>query len=147
MKKLIKYFYYTFTIIFVALTLIEIIIYMNTYSNLLGIIYLFLNFFIIFLLATISFNYEKANPKIRISKNILVIIIGIFSSFIISLLVPHLIPYIDSSFVFEEKILIISKILKPILYIIMIFLSYLDLNKKLINFNVLKKRNTKIDNN
>lgn len=138
--KIIKYFYYGITIVFILLTLFEIIIYMKTYSNLLGIIYLFLNFFIIFMLTTVSFNYNKANKKIRISKNILSILIGISSSFIISLFIPYLINYLDSSFVFEERIFLISKILKPILYLLLLFISYADIGKKINLFSFVKKK-------
>lgn len=130
MNKLIKYFYYIISVIFLVLTFIEIIVYMRMYSNLLGIIYLFLNFFILFLLITISFNYEKANKKIRISKVVLAIIIGIISSFVISLLIPSLITYTDSSFVFEDKVFLISKVLKPILYLTLLVLCYFEIGGK-----------------
>lgn len=112
------------------LTIIEIFVYMKMYSNLLGVVYLFINFFIFFLLFTISINFEKANKNIRFSKNILVIILGLVAGFVVSLLIPFMISYTDSSFVFENKIFITSKILKPIIFLLLGYFSFLEMNTK-----------------
>ena len=132
------------TILFVVCTLIEIGIYLNMYSNLLGIIYMFNNYFILFLFFTITYNYNKGNKNIRISKNILAIIIGIFSSFLLGLIIPKVITYIDSSFIFESKIYITSKILKPILYLFLAMLTFLEIKPNILkdivqSINVYKK--------
>lgn len=129
-RKNLKYGYYLITALFSILTVIEIFIYMKMYSNLLGVIYLYINFFIFFMLYTVSINYNKANKNIRFSKIILLIILGIISSFVVSLMIPYFIDYTDSSFVFEEKVFIISKIFKPLLYLALGYFSYLEYDFK-----------------
>lgn len=133
-----KYGYYLITILFCMLTIIEIFIYMRMYSNLLGVIYLFINFFIFFLLFTVSINFDKANKNIRFSKIILVIILGIFASFIVSLFIPSMISYTDSSFVFENRIFVTSKILKPIIFLMLGYLSIIELDIKYKLFKLAK---------
>ena len=84
MNRFIKYFYVFITALFALLTAYEIYMYMKIDSNYIGIFYLFFNFFVMFLLFTITFNYKTANKNIRFSKNIVVIIVGIFSSFVLA---------------------------------------------------------------
>ena len=69
MNRIIKYFYVFITALFALFTAYEIYMYMKVDSNYFGIFYLFLNFFVMFLLFTITYNYESANRNIRISKN------------------------------------------------------------------------------
>lgn len=137
-RKNLKYGYYLITMLFCVLTIIEIFVYIRMYSNLLGVIYLFINFFIFFLLFTVSINFEKANKNIRFSKIILVIVLGLVAGFVVSLLLPFMISYTDSSFVFENKIFITSKILKPIIFLILGYFGFLELDIKYKLFKLIK---------
>ena len=127
MNKSLKYFYYIITAIFMFLTIFEIYTYMKMESNYLGLFYLFFNLFIMFLLFTISYNYDKSNKEIRISKNIMAIIFGLIASFILGLLLPNIFNYKDASYLFTKNIKIISKIIKPIIYIFLGVASYIEI--------------------
>ncbi len=130
MNRFIKYFYVFITALFALLTAYEIYMYMKIDSNYIGIFYLFFNFFVMFLLFTITFNYKTANKNIRFSKNIVVIIVGIFSSFVLALLLPNIFHYTDDSFLFENSIYVISKIIKPIIYISLGAVSALEMKRR-----------------
>ena len=145
MKSFLKYSYILITILFIVCTFIEVGIYLNTYSNLLGIIYMFINYFILFLFFTITLNYSKGSRNIRISKNIMAIILGVFSSFFLGLIVPGLISYVDSSFIFNRRIYITSKIIKPILYLVLSVITLFEIKPNLLNvihenINIHKKK-------
>ena len=127
MKKLIKYFYIFLAAIFLLCTLFEIYVYMKNKSSDVGIFYLFFNFFIMFLLISIIFNYDKSNMNIRVSKNIISIIVGIFTSFVLSFVLSFIFKYTDSSYLFNDSIFIVSKIVKPIIYIMLGAVSVLEL--------------------
>lgn len=135
-RKYLKSGYYLATSVFIVLTLIEMFVYLKMYSNILGMLYLFINYFIMFLLISLCFNYEKSNRNIRFSKILISIVLGILSSFIISLFVPYIISYTDSSYVFEEKIYVVSKILKPIVYLVFGYLTYKEFDFKISNIKV-----------
>ena len=100
MTKTAKIFYWVASILYVLATIYEIYIYMSMESNYVGIIYLFLSFFVMFLMLTVSYNYDRASVKHRISKNIIAISVGLFSSYIISLILPHVMGYEDASRMF-----------------------------------------------
>ncbi len=142
MKNFFKYSYIIITILFIVCTFIEIFIYLNIYSNLLGIIYMFNNYFILFLLFTVSYNYIKSNKKIRISKNIMAIIIGIFTSYLLGFIIPNLINYTDQSFIFNKKIYLTSKIIKPILYLLLGTITLFELKPNILNkfIDIYKKK-------
>lgn len=127
MNRFIKYFYVFITMLFAVLTAYEIYIYMSVNSNYFGIIYLFLNFFAMFLLFTITINYKEGSKKIRVSKNVVVIIIGIISSFILTLILPKIFNYSDDTYLFNNKVFMISKIIKPIIYLSLGVISTLEI--------------------
>lgn len=127
MNRFIKYFYVFITMLFAVLTAYEIYIYMSINSNYFGIIYLFLNFFVMFLLFTITINYKEGSKKIRVSKNVVVIIIGIISSFILTLILPKIFNYSDDTYLFNDKVFIISKLIKPIIYLSLGVISALEI--------------------
>lgn len=129
MNRFIKYFYVFITALFALFTAYEIYIYMKVDSNYFGIFYLFLNFFVMFLLFTITYNYESANRNIRISKNIVSIIVGVLSSFVLTYLLPYIFHYVDDSFLFNDSIYVISKIIKPIMYLSLGVVSYLEIKQ------------------
>lgn len=127
MNRFIKYFYVFITSIFVLLTLYEIILYLRIDSNYVGVFYLFFNFFVMFLLFTITINYETAKRNIRISKNIFAIIVGIFNSFLLTFVLTHIFSYTDSSYLFTDSIFVISKIIKPIIYLSLGAISVIEI--------------------
>lgn len=106
---------------------------------------MFINYFILFLFFTITLNYSKGSRNIRISKNIMAIILGVFSSFFLGLIVPGLISYVDSSFIFNRRIYITSKIIKPILYLVLSVITLFEIKPNLLNvihenINIHKKK-------
>ena len=129
MNKFINNFYKIITILFAILTIYEMFIYMNNNASYFGLFYLFLNFFIMFLLITIAYNFKTSNKKIRFSKNMIVIIIGIISSFILTLILPYIFNYSDEAYLYNEKIYIISKIIKPIIYLTIGIISIVEIKK------------------
>lgn len=126
-KRVISLIYLLLTLIFVILTLVEIIIYISMNSNLLGLLYLFGNFFIIYILFMNNYNYIKTNIKVRISNNIVIVMLGIFLSFILFFVIPILLTYSDESYLFNESVYVISKVLKPIIYVIILTLTIFDI--------------------
>lgn len=118
---------------FLILSLIELIKYFKFDNTLYGVIYLLINLIIIFLLLPVTFNYKRHYSNARISKIILIIIIGLFNSYILNYIVIGNMSYIDSSKSFIKSIFIIKNILKPILYFLLMIFLFLEtgLNKKI----------------
>lgn len=134
MKKILFLCYSLLTLIFIVLTILELINYFSFESNLIGVFYLILNLFIIFLLINMVVNFGKSNYKIRISKNLIIIVIGILASYLLGYIIPIILDYSDNSFLFVENIYIYSKVLKPIIYVFLGIISVLEvLYKREIN--------------
>ena len=115
-KKLLLNF---INILFLIFSLIELIKYFKIDNTLYGVIYLLINLVIIFLLLPVTFNYKRHYSTARISKIILIIIIGIFNSFILNLIVLKIMNYTDGSNDYIKSIFIFKNILKPILYLLL----------------------------
>ena len=115
-KKLLLNF---INILFLIFSLIELIKYFKIDNTLYGVIYLLINLVIIFLLLPVTFNYKRHYSTARISKIILIIIIGIFNSFILNLIVLKSMNYTDVSNDYIKSIFIFKNILKPILYLLL----------------------------
>ena len=81
------------TCIYVILSIIEFIKYFFVNSNLFGLIYLIINLFIIFLLVTVAYNYNRYYSIPRISKLIITVILGIFSSYILKIVIINNMNY------------------------------------------------------
>ena len=127
MKKIYFYkknFLIISTLIFILLTLIEYIKYFFSANNFFGIAYLLINIGIIFLLIPIMKNYNKYYSGQRISKLIIIILLGLFSSFILNHMVSNLLSYKDASKEYIDSIFIIKTILKTIIYILLIPFTY-----------------------
>lgn len=118
---------------FLILSSIELIKYFKFDNTLYGVIYLLINLIIIFLLLPVTFNYKRHYSNARISKIILIIIIGLFNSYILNYIVIGNMSYIDSSKNFIKSIFIIKNILKPILYFLLVIFLFLEtgINKKI----------------
>lgn len=130
MRKILFLCYLLLTLIFMVLTIFELINYINFESNIIGLLYLILNLFIIFLMVNMIFNFAKSNYKIRISKNLIIIIMGILSSYLLGYILPIILDYTDKSFMFVKEIYIYSKILKPIIYVFLGIICVLEIMYK-----------------
>lgn len=127
MKKNICFLIYiVILLVFVSLTLIEIIKYLFFNSNLFGLLYLILNLFLAFNLFIIVINYKNGNVKIRISKNCFIIVLGLIGSFILPNISDSLNDFVDESSLFVDSIFWISRIVKPILYLLLAGLSVIE---------------------
>ena len=103
-------------ILFLVFSLMELIKYFKIDNTFYGVIYLLINLVILFLLLPVTYNYKRHYSKATISKIILIIIIGLFNSFILNLIILNNMSYIDSSKEYMKSIFIFKNILKPILY-------------------------------
>ena len=113
------------TLIFILLTIIELVVYMFSKNNLYGVIYIIMNLLVIFFLVPIAYNYNKYFSTARLSKLIIVFILIIFNSFILQLIVLNTMSYIDQSKEYIDKIFVIKSILKSIIdFIILIFILF-----------------------
>ena len=122
----LKKIYMLLTSIFSLLTIYEVIIYILGKSNYFGLFYLILNLFIVFLMFMVSVNIKKGNTMIRISKNAIIVVLGIFCSFVLKLILSGEFGYVDESNAYISNIFISLKVVKPIIYLILGILSYLE---------------------
>lgn len=122
----LKKIYMLLTSIFSLLTIYEVIIYILGKSNYFGLFYLILNLFIVFLMFMVSVNIKKGNTMIRISKNAIIVVLGIFCSFVLKLILSGGFGYVDESNAYISNIFISLKVVKPIIYLILGILSYLE---------------------
>ena len=148
MKNIYKYKKYTMSsimMLYPILTLIELIKYFCVESNFFGLIYLITNLFILFLLIPTSYNYNRYYSAQRISKLIIILVLGLFSSYILGPLILKLLSYKDYSKEFMNSIFIIKNILKGIIYLILLIITTLEFKlDKVIQTNTSDKQNTKI---
>lgn len=133
MYKVKKTILYLLTLSFMILSLIELIKYFKVDTTLYGVIYLSINLIILFLLIPVTYNYKRNYSSARISKLILIIIIGIFNSYILSKIVLGNMNYIDASILYISSIKIVKNILKGIVYVSLIIFTFLEakLDKKI----------------
>lgn len=122
----LKKIYMLLTSIFSLLTIYEVIIYILGESNYFGLFYLILNLFIVFLMFMVSVNIKKGNTMIRISKNAIIVVLGIFCSFVLKLILSGVFGYVDESNAYISNIFISLKVGKPIIYLMLGILSYLE---------------------
>lgn len=122
----LKKIYMLLTSIFSLLTIYEVIIYILGKSNYFGLFYLILNLFIVFLMFMVSVNIKKGNTMIRISKNAIIVVLGIFCFFVLKLILSKVFGYVDESNAYISNIFISLKVGKPIIYLILGILSYLE---------------------
>lgn len=140
MKLKSKNVYLLFTLIYIVLTIIELIKYFIFDSTMFGLIYLVINIFIIFMISMVTINYDKAYPIKRISKVLVSCLLGIFASFVLNIIIEGNLSYIiENDFV--DKIYLTKNIFKPIIYVLFILMSALEIkviNDKKHGNNVLK---------
>ena len=125
-KRYFKIFYFFLVIIFVFCTLYEFYKYMFFNSNIFGLFYLILNCFICINMIIIFLNFMLADYKIRVSKNVTISIFGLFSSFILPLIINCFLAYNDESLSYMTIVYASVKIIKPIIYLILIIFSVFE---------------------
>lgn len=121
-----KIFLLLFTLLYIILTIVELIKYLKSDSELFGLVYNIINIFIIFLLVPLLYNYKKNYSKARISKLILIIIIGIFNSYILKTVVINSMNYVDTSNLYIKNIYVIKNIIKIIMFILLTIFTYIE---------------------
>lgn len=114
------------TIIYILLTLIEFIIYMFSKNNLFGVFYIILNLITIFFLVPVAYNNNKYYSKARISKLIIILLLGLFNTILLPIIVTNTMHYIDSSQEYIKKIFVIRIILKNILHLLLLGILLLE---------------------
>lgn len=123
----VKGVYIILSILYFIFTLIELAYYFFCDSTLFGLIYLVMSIVIIFFVTTVSINYTTSNPKKRISKVLIAVILGYFSSYVLNSITSNIIDYevIDT---FIIKIYLTKTILKPIIYSLFLFTALYEIN-------------------
>jgi len=133
------------TAIYIILFIVELIKYFMTDSNLYGVFYLLINLFIIFLLVPVVYNYKKYYSSARISKLIIILILGIFSNYILKYVVLNTMNYVDASNEYIASIKIIKNVLKSIIYGLLLIFTLLEfkLDKVLLTYKSSSKKKKK----
>ena len=124
MFKIKKIIFQLLSIIYLFLTIIEIIKYIFTKSNLFGLIYLLISLFIVFLLIPTLINYKNKYSLARVSKLVIIVLVGLFNSYILKNIVITFMNYSDFSLNFSNYIFVIKNILKPILYFLILLFAF-----------------------
>ena len=122
-KKIALYF---LTFMFILLSFIEFIKYLKIDSNIFGLIYLIINLIIIFLLVPCAYNYKKYYSKARISKLIMIIVFGIFNSYLLHLIVINSASVVDSSRAYIDSIYLYRYIFKGIIYLLLLVFTVFE---------------------
>lgn len=130
---------YICTFLYLIFSFLELIKYMFYDSNVFGLIYLLINLIIIFLLVPSAHNYKKYFSKIRISKFILIILIGIFSSFILEGIVMNGIGVVDDSKKYIDGIFIYKNVFKVIIYAVLFILTVFEFKVEKLIKSISKK--------
>ena len=127
-------------LLYIVITIIETVKYLFSDSNIFGLIYLLISSFIIFLLVHTSHNYNRYYSSARISKLIIIFILGIFSSYFLNKIVLN-VSYVDSSNVYIDSVFVYKNILKGIIYFFIFAFTLLEfkLDKLLLNNSKKKK--------
>lgn len=127
------------TLAYIIITLIETIKYLLCDSNVFGFVYLLISAFIIFLLVPTSYNYNRYFSSARISKFIIIFILGVFSSYFLNKIILSL-SYVDSSRVFMDSIFVYKNVVKGIIYFLIFIFTLLEFKlDKLLLKNAKKK--------
>lgn len=121
MKKM----YLFYTLLYLMSFIIEFICYLTFNSVLFGLIYLIINASILFLLIFTTINYSKKNISLRISKNIFIIFMILFTI----LILPRF-KFIDESKIFIKDLKIFINFIKPLFAIMLSVICYLEFKLK-----------------
>ena len=125
-------------VLFSLLTIFEVIVYLISSSSFIGLLYLLINFVILFMLFLVSTSVKKTNVRNRILFNIIIVAFGFMASFYVSSK-TIVFGYTEISENYFSKILISSKVLKSIIYSFILFISYLEFDRIRNKWNFIKK--------
>lgn len=125
-------------VLFSLLTIFEVMVYLISSSSFIGLLYLLINFVILFMLFLVSTSVKKTNVRKRILFNIIIVAFGFMASFYVSSK-TIVFGYTEISENYFNKILISSKILKSIIYSFILFISYLEFDRIRNKWNFIKK--------
>lgn len=125
-------------VLFSLLTIFEFIVYLISSSSFIGLLYLLINFVILFMLFLVSTSVKKTNVRKRILFNIIIVAFGFMASFYVSSK-TIVFGYTEISENYFNKILISSKFLKSIIYSFILFISYLEFDRIRNKWNFIKK--------
>lgn len=128
MYKFKKMFLYSLCFIYLILFVYELINYLLIDSNVFGLIYNLITVLIIFFFVTVTYNYKNFYSKSRISKIIIIVITGLFLSFALKSIVLNTMTVNDSSLEYYKSIFISIKIVKPIVYFLLIVFIFIETN-------------------
>lgn len=133
MYKIKKLILYILTLVFLILSGIELFKYFYVDTTLYGVIYLLVNLIILFFLIPVTYNYKRNFSNARISKLIIILIIGIFNSYILDKIVISNMSYVDSSTIYLNSIFVCKNILKGIVYGSLMVFTFFEakLNKRI----------------
>jgi len=123
------------TFFYIVIFIIELFEYLKVNSNIFGVFYLIFNLAIIFLLVPCAYNYKKYYSPARISKLIIIILLGIFASFVLDKITIK----IDSSSEYINKIFIFKNVIKSVFYVALAIICILEFKVE----KVIKSINTK----
>lgn len=143
MRKNIFLCYIFLSLIFLISTLIEIFNYFVFEANTFGLMYLIINLFILLLLILTIFNYRRQVFIYRIFTLFVIIVLGLISSYYLNDIITILFDYTDNSKLFEQKIYICFKIIKPIIYILLLIITCIEIVIKNDLFNKIKNISNK----
>lgn len=122
----LKKVYMLFSFIFSILTIYEVVVYLIGYSNYFGLYYIIVNLIILFMLIMVSVNVRNTNSKNRLVKNMVIIILGFISCFLLEYILSSVYSYSDQSKSYIKSIFISIRVLKPMVYVLLGGLSYLE---------------------
>ena len=125
-KNLSCALYFFLVIIFCLCTLFEIFDYLSFNSNSFWLVYLIINSFICLNMIIMAFNFKDADYRVRISKNVIISIIGLLASFVLETVIFSMSSYVDESFIYIDSIFISIKIIKPIIYVLLFIFSVME---------------------
>ena len=109
-------------------------------NTIFGLYYLLITLAIIFLLVPCVYNYKKYYSSARISKIIIIVLLGIFDSFILEHILFKSIGYTDSSNIYINSIFIYKNIIKVIIYLFLAYLCILEFkSEKIIDNKNIRK--------
>ena len=116
--------------LFIIFSIFELIIYLTVDSTIFGLIYMFINIIIIFLLVPCVYNYKRYYNIVRISKFLLIILLGIFNSYFLGTILEKSINYMDNSIDYINKIYFFKNILKGFIYLGITLITIFEFKKE-----------------
>ena len=122
----LKKLYFLLTCVYSLFTIYEVIMYLIGYSNYFGLFYIMFNLVILFLLIMVSINVKSSNTMIRLSKNGIIVFIGFMSCFVLKNILSSVFGYVDNSNEYIRSISLSINIVKPFIYVVLCFISYLE---------------------